>query len=899
MTIGTPMPALHIPRKTAKVPSSQTEIDLVLGPHMDLVAADLKKRWPGMSWEVTLLHWLIKRLGLKVPKWWPAEAKYPQTTPHCFSRSMVCSDERIMLRDHTFESIGNASRERRLITEMAQEKPPTPASTSSTCCPLCGSLSQIEARGPNERPGCDKGKIDFCAADHDAKIIGSLEEPAAEPGSGIGSGGHRNLTQTFSRGSPEPNSEPGSCRAWSPSEEQLSHAMLERSPPKRPPCVTTPTPFFDPTRPGEGQESSEATAMVAWRNLPTSPVPRPSPPPSALVSRGRRPSRGSAAIWSGSSGRTGSSHSAARDDPPLLTMQMRCQQMQRLIERNGEQAGSISMKKDEVMSATAASDHKSSSASCRAPIFAKCSAYDVCDPSVAAVASTAVTAVPATDDTLEVRPLAPAGGPVMFRASPHTIANSPLMGKTTTSQYVYDQLLKDAARLKENRERWNSNVSVVRSAHASVGFRYHQELLNQIPLFSSKYLSPKEQEAVISRMHRLKFRSGEWVCRDAESSSALFIVETGTCQAVTQGAGGEMTLYHLKRADYFGEKCMLHPDQPNSLGVRATCGIDEEVVVLHVCAEDIQLALGSVKIEELRVMSHTILLRSFPGFAVCNQPMLFRLAQRLDRKVWRSGQPITKEGESSRQMYVIEAGSATLLPSSVPICQRYHDTDSTNNVLDVGQRLGLLSLFMGAPMPTSLTARSAIVRTLAIDQKNLLELCASEDGTLEGEEGRAFTSMWRSIRSHLLRMWSPLSELQQVELEALVDCCEVLITGDVTAVIRKGERLDSIYFLEEGSVHTSEHAPAGQLPPMATTVSHSTADRMNGDLVRANQEQTRPGTYFGVDKWEEPSSKASYSLTTSRSSVLLRLPTEALRTALVTRLPTPISPRIHEGFLGL
>jgi len=481
-----------------------------------------------------------------------------------------------------------------------------------------------------------------------------------------------------------------------------------------------------------------------------------------------------------------------------------------------------------------------------------------------------------------------------------------------------DKVLRDAQEMENRKTNLRSKTSTLQENVMYYHLKHHEALINRIPLLSRDILSPEEQFAVINRLSTVFIKSGTYICQEGDTGDSIYIICSGACQvlrnvndveiidkdgdgqvtreeAIAGGIAGEafdaadkekkgwlstedfesfkklgeVVLGTLQRGSFFGERAVFC-GEPRNASVRAV----GPVQVIMSTADDIREALSGARFEELRQMAHVQIVKGIPGFIACTNLQQLRLARLFTGQVWACGQAIGMQGEICRRMYTIEAGEATLVHSlGQPINRRLHDTDASGEVLRSRQQVGLCSLFLAAPLPVTIIARSALVRVLSLGYDGLWAACKDEEEN-SGELSVAtademLDTMRKSVRLHLMRMWDPLAKLPQDMLEKVMGRSTLIELAHCASIIKVGDTQDSVYFLEEGCI-----------------IAERKATNTNDG---SHQEHSRPGAFFGVEKWNDPYSQAQQTLVAGQRSLVLRVPKTALREVLAGREKQPLT----------
>eukprot|EP00929_Paragymnodinium_shiwhaense_P092493 TRINITY_DN52416_c0_g1_i1.p1 TRINITY_DN52416_c0_g1~~TRINITY_DN52416_c0_g1_i1.p1 ORF type:complete len:860 (-),score=230.53 TRINITY_DN52416_c0_g1_i1:117-2696(-) len=429
---------------------------------------------------------------------------------------------------------------------------------------------------------------------------------------------------------------------------------------------------------------------------------------------------------------------------------------------------------------------------------------------------------------------------------------------------INQSLLRDATRHEGTVVFLKQHEDSLQDSVLSVRLKFHKPLVNAIPLLSLDLLTAQEQYAVIQRLQRQKFRNGDIVCKQGDMGTSLYIVESGACDVIRMVDGSELMVEQLIRGGSFGVVSVFR-DRPREASLRARCEEGEEVTLLRITSIELQEALGGKKVEELRTFVRVTYFSELPGFRTLATKQLALLVAHLEQRTFSKGQIIAHAGEQLKQMHIVEQGEAFMeVPEGGLADRRKHDMNaSSGQILVGGQQVGMLSLFMGAPLALTLRARTETVQMLTLQQDALKAI----DGL---QEGPVYNKLRRSLQEYLVLHWDPLQKLTADQLARVLDRSFKVRAQRWQPIVNKDSVQDAVYFLEEGSVIMTNGDEA-----LPTGGSNSPDEP---DLGGSGTRCTRPGTHFGTAYWMDPVAKADFSLVANAEKVLmLKVPKSVLR----------------------
>ena len=91
------------------------------------------------------------------------------------------------------------------------------------------------------------------------------------------------------------------------------------------------------------------------------------------------------------------------------------------------------------------------------------------------------------------------------------------------------------------------------------------------PLFEG--IEASVLEDISAKMRPRRFAAREFICRQGEPGTSLFVIHRGVAQVVMEEAGGTRPLVHLRRGEVVGEMSLVS-GEPRSASVVASVPTD-------------------------------------------------------------------------------------------------------------------------------------------------------------------------------------------------------------------------------------------------------------------------------------------------------------------------------------
>jgi CRP-like cAMP-binding protein len=130
------------------------------------------------------------------------------------------------------------------------------------------------------------------------------------------------------------------------------------------------------------------------------------------------------------------------------------------------------------------------------------------------------------------------------------------------------------------------------------------EVLREVPIFAS--VDPTKLKLLAFASQRLKFDSGQTLCKEGEQGDKAFVIVQGTADVFVRAGDSDIKVATVGRNDFVGDMAILC-DKPRSATVRAVCPCET-------------LVIGKAQLMGL--------LKSFPDMGIA---MMRVLASRLER----------------------------------------------------------------------------------------------------------------------------------------------------------------------------------------------------------------------------------------------------------------------------
>jgi CRP-like cAMP-binding protein len=249
------------------------------------------------------------------------------------------------------------------------------------------------------------------------------------------------------------------------------------------------------------------------------------------------------------------------------------------------------------------------------------------------------------------------------------------------------------------------------------------ERLSAMPLFSS--LPEDVLWAVSERLLLRHVPAGEMVFAEGAPGDALYLIDNGEVEIVSDRRSGSIVLARLGVDEFFGEMALL-TGRPRSSAARTATHAN--LWVLYRSDFDdlinrfpaISMALSKVLSERLADMDRRFSeshLRGVKLLAGLSPSQLEDVSQRLKPVRYRQGETIIQEGASGQEMYFIESGRVRVVreSGSRPLLLAE---------LGAGEVFGEMALLTGRPRSASVTALSE-VNLWAMSEADFNDLAAA------------------------------------------------------------------------------------------------------------------------------------------------------------------------------
>ncbi len=247
--------------------------------------------------------------------------------------------------------------------------------------------------------------------------------------------------------------------------------------------------------------------------------------------------------------------------------------------------------------------------------------------------------------------------------------------------------------------------------------------LSSMPLFAG--LSEDARWAVVDRMLLRHVPAGELVFSEGTPGDALYLIDSGQVEIVSQERREGSVLARLSANEFFGEMALL-TGKPRSTAARAATHTNlwvlyrsdfDDLVNRH---PSISLALSRALSERLSEMdrrftqSHLRGLKLLSGLSI---DQLEDVSRRLKPVRYRQGETIIREGAQGDEMYFLESGR-------VQVVRRQGARALLLAELGAGDVVGEMALLTGKPRSATVSAVSD-VDLWAMSQADFDELLAA------------------------------------------------------------------------------------------------------------------------------------------------------------------------------
>ncbi len=233
------------------------------------------------------------------------------------------------------------------------------------------------------------------------------------------------------------------------------------------------------------------------------------------------------------------------------------------------------------------------------------------------------------------------------------------------------------------------------------------ERLATMPLFAG--LPEDVLRAVSERLLLHHIPAGEMVFVEGSPGDALYLVDSGQVEIVSDGGAGPIVLARLGADEFFGEMALL-TGKPRSTTARTATHTNlwvlyrsdfEELVNRYPA---ISLALSKVLSQRLAEADRRFTeshLRGLKLLAGLSPGQLEDVSSRLKPARYRQGEVIIREGDPGQEMFFIESGRARVVRGTGPRASLLAE-------LGAGDLFGEMSLLTGAPRSATVTALSDV-----------------------------------------------------------------------------------------------------------------------------------------------------------------------------------------------
>jgi CRP-like cAMP-binding protein/tRNA A-37 threonylcarbamoyl transferase component Bud32 len=179
----------------------------------------------------------------------------------------------------------------------------------------------------------------------------------------------------------------------------------------------------------------------------------------------------------------------------------------------------------------------------------------------------------------------------------------------------------------------------------------------EIPILAP--LSKQQQQRVSDVMKRVIFENGAKIITQGEIGNTMYFIESGkvTVYQSTRGEAEPKEINtHLVGA-YFGETALLHPGENG--GVRnADCIATSKTTCMALERSDVLRLLGPLQ-ELMMIQSKARTLATVEILSKMSNNERVEIARTLERKVYKKGEKIIKEGNDGDEFFIVESGEVT------------------------------------------------------------------------------------------------------------------------------------------------------------------------------------------------------------------------------------------------
>ena len=174
---------------------------------------------------------------------------------------------------------------------------------------------------------------------------------------------------------------------------------------------------------------------------------------------------------------------------------------------------------------------------------------------------------------------------------------------------------------------------------------------------------PEAQRGRIANLFsRQRFEAGEFIVKQRENGSALYIIESGTAAVQIAGVSTE----DLPAGSYFGDVSLLM-DTP----IHRTIVAVDPVSCMKLKAVDMREMLEKLWGGRREVLKRKAIVSKVAIFGMLEPAELLNIAVGLERVQFEPGTEVVKEGEPGDSMYIVESGSLSASVVGVGVVKEY------------------------------------------------------------------------------------------------------------------------------------------------------------------------------------------------------------------------------------
>lgn len=247
--------------------------------------------------------------------------------------------------------------------------------------------------------------------------------------------------------------------------------------------------------------------------------------------------------------------------------------------------------------------------------------------------------------------------------------------------------------------------------------RHSAETFANTPLFSA--LKKPELAALIDKLNLVTFEKDQFICKEGEQSSVMWMIVQGEANVLTTNKKGEtLFLATLSEGDFFGEGGFV-TQAPRTASVRAKGPMKaleinkvdfDTASAEHPNMRDVLNRFYHFRLAD-RVLAQSEIFCSLPSFRRAELMQTFKI------QIFKQGKILAKQGDVSKHLYLIKKGEVELMVVG-------EDNERSIGTLGPGEIFGDASLISGKPLVYSAFAMADTeVLTLSkIDVQGIVQM---------------------------------------------------------------------------------------------------------------------------------------------------------------------------------